>query len=65
MAGDILKRPNIGSILIPRFEDFDEVIVVHQLLTTIEILHHESYFILNELLYLITLLGVLLIFKNV
>ena len=46
VAGNIVKSPNIGSILISSVEDVYELSVIHYLLAPKYILHHGIYFLL-------------------
>ena len=61
MDGDIVKFTHLGSIFIPRVKGVDEVNVVHQLITIIELLHHAFYFLIHDLLCIITLMCVVML----
>ena len=58
--GDVVKCPHLISNLIPRVEDDDKVGVVHQLRTTTEIFQ-KNYVLLQELLYLSSFMGVVVV----
>ena len=45
MTVDMIKNPHLGSILISRVVDVDDISVINQLLNSIDILHDEIYFI--------------------
>ena len=47
VAGDISKFTHIIYILIPRFDNFDEVSLFRHFLNNIKIFHHEFTFILH------------------
>ena len=58
MTDDVLKCPYPRSIFISIDEDVDEVSVVNRLIKKIEVLHHEFYFPLEEIIYLSKCIGV-------
>ena len=64
VAVNIFKFLHISSILIPVVEGFDELSVVHYFLTKIYLFHHEFSFLLQEILYLGTFIGAVMIIQK-